>query len=97
MLGDFNDVRVSIDEVEYHFRRDSAKYIVDVTEIDGTTASHEIEYTFGVEPLQQYITRFAGGRHQVLRVSWDSDREKGGLVFWRPVFLFVNTDLNMHV
>ncbi|MDP2354496.1 MAG: tetratricopeptide repeat protein, partial [Beijerinckiaceae bacterium] len=38
-----------------------------------------IKYTFGVEPLQQYLVEFPDGRVQALSVSWDSrPKESGG-------------------
>ena len=39
----------------------------------------EIKYTFGVDPLQQYLIEFADGRVQALSIAWDSrPKEKGG-------------------
>jgi tetratricopeptide (TPR) repeat protein len=36
----------------------------------------EIEYTFGWEPLQQYLIRFPGGRLQALSIAWDVERRR---------------------
>ena len=41
---------------------------------DGELADFEITYTFGVEPLQQYLVEFPGGRLQCLTIAWDTER-----------------------
>ncbi len=33
---------------------------------------YEVAYTFGVEPLQQYLVAFPGGRLQALSAAWDT-------------------------
>jgi cytochrome c554/c'-like protein len=39
----------------------------------------EVAYTFGVDPLQQYLIAFPDGRYQALGIVWDSrPREQGG-------------------
>ena len=52
------------------FRRDG-KFMVNTEGPDGQNHDYEIKYTFGVDPLQQYMVEFPDGRVQVLRVSWD--------------------------
>jgi predicted CXXCH cytochrome family protein len=40
---------------------------------------YEIEYTFGFDPLQQYLVELEGGRIQALNVAWDArDAAAGG-------------------
>jgi tetratricopeptide (TPR) repeat protein len=36
----------------------------------------EIRYTFGIEPLQQYLVPFPGGRLQALPIAWDTERAR---------------------
>ena len=46
---------------------------------DGTTGKlidFEIKYTFGVEPLQQYLIEMPGGRLQALQVAWDDQKKQ---------------------
>ena len=38
---------------------------------DGKLKDYEIKYTFGVDPLQQYLIEFPGGRLQALSLAWD--------------------------
>ena len=37
-------------------------------------AEFEALYTFGFEPLQQYLVEFPGGRMQALSLAWDTER-----------------------
>ena len=39
---------------------------------DGKPADFEVVYTFGIEPLQQYLVEFPGGRLQSLTIAWDT-------------------------
>ncbi|WP_159022432.1 tetratricopeptide repeat protein [Formosa sp. L2A11] len=76
VLGDFNNVKTIIDGVSYHFTKANDKFMVHVKEIDGSETDYEITYTFGVKPLQQYLIEFDRGRKQVLRVTWDSVKNR---------------------
>ena len=45
----------------------------------GAVEEFEIKYTFGVDPLQQYLVEFPGGRLQCLPLCWDArPRTQGG-------------------
>ena len=38
-----------------------------------------MNYTFGVDPLQQYLIEFADGRIRALSIAWDiRPKEQGG-------------------
>ncbi|HLV38598.1 MAG TPA: hypothetical protein VKY47_04050, partial [Xanthomarina sp.] len=73
VLGDFNDVELTLDGVAYFFTKKDSDFIVHITEIDGSKNEYAISYTFGIYPLQQYLIDFEKGRKQVLRVTWDVD------------------------
>ncbi len=46
---------------------------------DGKLAAFEVKYTFGVEPLQQYLVAFPDRRVQALPLAWDTrSKEQGG-------------------
>src|SRR5439155_24628916 len=46
---------------------------------DGKLATFEVKYTFGIDPLQQYLIEFLDGRLQALSIGWDSrPKEQGG-------------------
>ncbi|HLW31165.1 MAG TPA: multiheme c-type cytochrome [Aequorivita sp.] len=76
VLGDFNDVRTTLDGVSYFFTKKNDNFTVQIKEIDGSEKEYIISYTFGVNPLQQYLIDFEDGKKQVLRVSWDVIEKK---------------------
>lgn len=76
VLGDFNDVRITIDGVAYFFTKKDNSFMVHIKEVDGSEKEYSIGYTFGVNPLQQYLIDFEDGKKQVLRVSWDVIEKK---------------------
>ena len=49
---------------------------------DGRHADYPVAYTFGVHPLQQYLTRFPRGRLQVLPAAYDTRPEAQGGQRW---------------
>jgi predicted CXXCH cytochrome family protein len=79
VLGDFKDARFSYAGATSTFFRRDGKYLVRTDGPDGRLHDHEIAYTFGVSPLQQYLIRFPDGRLQALSIAWDSrPRAEGG-------------------
>ncbi len=76
VLGDFNNLKTEIDGVKYHFYKRDSLFLVNINEIDGSEKEYQITFTFGVTPLQQYLIDFDKGRKQVLRVTWNSDKNK---------------------
>lgn len=81
VLGDFNDTTFERLGVVTRFYRKDQQYWVNTEGPDGENHDYQISYTFGVEPLQQYMVEFPDGRVQVLRVSWDT---KKGEWFYVP-------------
>jgi predicted CXXCH cytochrome family protein len=72
VLGDFNNISVSLDGVVYFFYKKESDFFVKTTELDGSEHEYKITYVFGLTPLQQYIVDFKDGKKQVLRVTWDT-------------------------
>jgi predicted CXXCH cytochrome family protein len=82
--GDFNDATFTFDRVTSRFFQRDGKYFVRTDGPDGKLADFEVKYTFGVEPLQQYLVELPGGRLQALAVSWDArPKEQGGQRWFR--------------
>lgn len=73
VLGDFNTTFTS-QGVTSRFYTDNGKYFVNTEGPDGSYQDYEIIYTFGIEPLQQYIVEFPGGKFQCLRTAWDTEK-----------------------
>ena len=63
------------------FQRDG-RYFVHTDGPDGALGEFEIAYTFGVDPLQQYLIPFANGRYQALSVAWDTRPAAAGGQRW---------------
>lgn len=79
VLGDFNDARFDYYGVRSRFFRKDGKFFVETDGPDGKLATFEIKYTFGLDPLQQYLVEFPDGRLQALSIAWDSrPKEQGG-------------------
>jgi Flp pilus assembly protein TadD len=77
--GDFNNVTFEYAGTRSRFFRKDQKYFVETDGPDGGLATFEVKYTFGVEPLQQYLIEFPDGRIQALSIAWDTrPREQGG-------------------
>jgi predicted CXXCH cytochrome family protein len=79
VLGDFNDASFDYYGVQSRFFRKDGKFLVETDGPDGTLGTYEIKYTFGVDPLQQYLIEFSDGRLQALSIAWDSrPKDQGG-------------------
>ena len=70
--GNFDGATFRKDGVTTRFFRRDGRYFVNTDGPDGKLADYEVKYTFGVEPLQQYLVEFPGGRLQALSVAWDT-------------------------
>jgi tetratricopeptide (TPR) repeat protein len=79
VLGNFSDTTFDYFGLKSRFFRRDAKYLVETDGPDGKLATFEIKYTFGVDPLQQYLIEFPDGRLQALSIAWDTrSKDKGG-------------------
>jgi len=79
VLGDFNDAHFEYYDVRSRFFRRDGKFFVETDDPDGKLATFEIKYTFGIDPLQQYLIEFPGGRIQALSIAWDArPKDQGG-------------------
>jgi len=74
--GDFNDTAFKHQGVTTRFFKRADKFIVRTDGPDGKLADFEVSYTFGIEPLQQYLIALPGGRLQPLQIAWDSERKR---------------------
>ncbi|MEE4273463.1 MAG: tetratricopeptide repeat protein [Thermoanaerobaculales bacterium] len=73
VLGDFSGVEFEAHGITSRFFRRDEGFFVHTEGPGGEMAEFEIAYTFGVEPLQQYLIPFPGGRYQCLNIAWNSD------------------------
>jgi predicted CXXCH cytochrome family protein len=79
VLGDFEDAGFDYYGVHSRFFRKDDKFFVETDGPDGKLAAFEVKYTFGLDPLQQYLIEFPDGRIQALPIAWDSrPKDQGG-------------------
>jgi tetratricopeptide (TPR) repeat protein len=76
VLGDFSGQSLTSNGLTSRFFRRDGKFFVHTEGPDGGMQDFEVKYTFGVEPLQQYMVEFPGGRLQCLLLAWDTEEEK---------------------
>lgn len=79
VLGDFDDAALTHHGVTTRFYTRDGELFVRTDGPDGELHDYRIAYTFGVEPLQQYLIEMTDGRYQAFGVAWDSrPAEQGG-------------------
>ena len=79
VLGNFDDASFDYFDVHSRFFRKGNKFFIETDGPDGKLATFEVKYTFGLDPLQQYLIEFSDGRIQALSIAWDSrPKDKGG-------------------
>lgn len=72
VLGNFDNASYDYFGVRSRFFRRDGKFLIETDGPDGKLATFEVKYTFGIEPLQQYLVEFSDGRLQALSIAWDS-------------------------
>ncbi len=83
VLANFADQKITAHQLSYQFYTQQAEnitsYWVAITENNGEITRHEISYTFGYHPLQQYLVEFDNGHIQALNMAWDArPMQEGG-------------------
>lgn len=76
VIANFSDQTIEHFGVTSRMFRDGDRFMINTEGPDGKMQDFEVKYTFGVEPLQQYMVELDKGRVQVLRVSWDTSAKK---------------------
>ncbi|MDA9479647.1 hypothetical protein XI03_35165 [Bradyrhizobium sp. CCBAU 65884] len=77
--GDFNGATFDYAGTRTRFFRKDRTFLIETDGPDGKIATFEVKYTFGVDPLQQYLIEFPDGRVQALSIAWDTrPKEQGG-------------------
>ena len=74
--GDFSGVEFEHQGITSRFYMRDGGYYVYTEGPGGELGEFQIAYTFGWEPLQQYLIAFPGGRYQSLTIAWDTEREE---------------------
>ncbi|PWR00983.1 hypothetical protein DKT77_19615 [Meridianimarinicoccus roseus] len=74
VIADFDGTTFSHDGMTARFRRDGTRYMVSVTEKDGSIRETPVHSVVGIAPLQQYLLETEPGRLQSFDVTWDAVR-----------------------
>ena len=74
--ADFNNSLFENYGITTRFFREDEKYLVETENQEGEMEVFEVAYTFGWEPLQQYLVKFPDGRMQVLPTCWDVEKKE---------------------
>ncbi len=94
VLGDFRGAEFTYHGVTSRFFQKDGKHFVQTDGPDGKPHEYEISYTFGVDPLQQYLIGFPDGRYQALNVCWDTRPKEEGGQRWFHLYPDENVDHN---
>jgi Flp pilus assembly protein TadD len=79
VLGNFDNASLTHYGVKSSFYMKDGRFMVRTEGPNGKIRSYEIKYTFGIEPLEQYLVEFPGGRMQALSLAWDArSKQQGG-------------------
>jgi tetratricopeptide (TPR) repeat protein len=92
ILGNFDDATFEKDGVTSTFFTRDADYFVRTDGPDGQLHEYRIAYTFGVDPLQQYLIAFPNGRYQALSIAWDSRPAEAGGQRWFHLYAHEKID-----
>lgn len=82
VLGNFNNATFTYNGVTSTFFKSGAAFFVRTDGPDGALHEYRIAYTFGIDPLQQYLVAFPGGRLQALSICWDTRPKTAGGQRW---------------
>src|SRR5262249_2425953 len=82
VLGDFNNASFTYYGLTSTFFKKDNKFFVRTDGPDGKLQDYEIQYTFGVYPLQQYLIEFPKGKYQALGIAWNSKPKQEGGQKW---------------
>ncbi len=82
VLGDFNGASLSHYGITSSFFKKDGSFFVNTEDAEGNMTDFEIKYTFGIDPLQQYLIEFPNGHYQALGIAWDTQPEEEGGQRW---------------
>ncbi len=76
VVGDFNNTSFEHFGLVTSFSQKDGNYYVETEGPTGQMETYKVKWTFGIEPLQQYLIEFPDGRVQCLNVAWDTVNKK---------------------
>jgi len=76
VLGNFEAPPFTANGVTTRFHAENGKYYVTAQGPDGKPHEYEVHSVIGIEPVQQYVFAFPGGKLQCLTVAWDTRKRR---------------------
>ncbi|MUJ29006.1 deca-heme c-type cytochrome [Aliivibrio fischeri] len=86
VFGDFDNAIFEFEGKTNRFFKKGKEYWVNIEGPDGQFHDYKISYTFGFEPLQQYMVEFDDGRIQLIPFAWDSRHKNQGGQRWYHLY-----------
>ncbi len=86
VLGDFSGVEFTHFNTTSRFFSRGNDFFVATDNAAGDMEEFLVSYTFGIEPLQQYLIEFPDGRLQTLPLAWDSRPAPAGGQRWYHIY-----------
>lgn len=86
VLANFNDTHFDYAGIRSQFRQEGDLFFVTTDGPDGELTEYEVLYTFGVDPLQQYLVDLGAGRIQALSIAWDTRPTSSGGQRWFHIY-----------
>lgn len=81
-LASFDGQTLLYQGQQARFYQQDGRYLVDMPELDGKQQTVELLYTFGYQPLQQFMFDFGKGHLQFIPFAWDSRPKADGGERW---------------
>ncbi|TNF33243.1 MAG: tetratricopeptide repeat protein [Gammaproteobacteria bacterium] len=75
VLGNFAGSEFEGEGLKARFHRDNGQFLVTFSE-NGRTETLTVAWTFGIDPLQQYLVTFPNGQLQAFPVAWDTKQQR---------------------
>lgn len=86
VLANFDNQSLKSKNRDGRFFKKSDEFWVEITEHGKQPEEFRIKYTFGFDPLQQYMVEFENGSVQLLPFTWDARSEKEGGQRWYDLY-----------
>lgn len=86
VLADFNDTVFTHAGITSTFFQRDGNFYTQTSGPDGQLHDYHIKYTYGLEPLQQYLVEFPDGRLQPLPIAWDTRSQQQGGQRWFSLY-----------
>ncbi len=86
VLGRFDGTSFTSKGVKSTFSQKDGRYFVKTQGPDGKSRDYPLAYTFGAEPLQQYLIAFPVGAYQALTTAWDTRPKEAGGQRWFDLY-----------